>query len=170
MLQDKVKAIKLKVKLIENGKLPVKGSEDAACDDLFARKIEEEEGDPNLYKVYLGVAFEPPPGYRIAIYPRSEISKTSWMLSNSLGVGDNDYRGEYIAYFRRINPIRVIDPDTHTSAQKTSYRIEPEFPYKEGDRCCQFELVEYRTIKYEVVTRLNETKRSTGGFGSSGKK
>lgn len=133
MLREKTKGIKCKIKLSPNGQVPTKESENSACYDMYAREIESTD-DPDLIKVYLGVHLEPQSGYRVAIYPRSGISKTGWILANCIGIGDNDYRGEYIAYFRRINNKVKITPDyvvfqDNTQYGKTINSIQ-EFPYK----------------------------------------
>ncbi len=143
-----MKTIKAKIKLIEGGKKPFKATPNSACLDLYAREIIMV--NHLLYKVKLGVAIEPQEGYRVALYPRSSISKTGWILANSIGIGDNDYRGEYLAYFTRID------------------KNKP-FPYSVGDRVCQFELVPYNDIEIEYVVELSDTHRGNGGHGSSGK-
>lgn len=141
-----------KIKLIQGGKLPFKKHQEDACYDLFVRKIEYIRED--VRKVSLGVALQPQESYRVALYPRSSISKTGWVLANSVGVGDNNYTGEYSAYFNRVIP------NDHSSVP---------FPYKVGDRCIQMELVPYNDIEFEVVDDLDETTRGSGGFGSTGK-
>lgn len=146
---NNIKMVDCKIKIAEGGKMPTKGSEKAACYDLYARKIEYKRS--GLYKVWLGVHLEPNPGYRVALYPRSSIAKTGWLLANSVGVGDEDYRGEYLAYFAQID-------------------MSNDFPYKVGDRVVQMELVPWEEINFKKVEKLTDTNRGYGGFGSTGKK
>lgn len=144
--------MKAKIKLIEGGKVPVKGSEKASCYDLFAREILV---GSNSIEVSLGVAIEPPEGYDVRLYPRSSLAKTGWVLANSIGIGDEDFVGEYKAVFRSIgtNPLST----------------EPVSPYKVGDRCIQMEIVKKDQVDFEIVDELSQTKRGNGGFGSTGK-
>lgn len=144
--------LKAKIKLIEGGKVPVKGSEKASCYDLFARKTEMVA--PDKFKVWLGIQVEPPEGYDVRLYPRSSIGKTDWMLANSVGIGDEDYRGEYIANFFRV---------------KHEDEACDEGPYKVGDRCIQMEIVKKDQVDFEIVDELSQTKRGENGFGSTGK-
>lgn len=161
-----------KIKLIKDGKMPFKASEKAACYDLFAREIIETD-NPNIVKVNLGVAIEPPEGFRVAIYPRSSIVKTGWMIANSVAVGDEDYRGEYSATFIRVNPEisgEIIGFNLYPQKTETiGLSYGPIFPYNTGDRCCQMEIVPYYNIDFIQVDELSETKRGDGGHGSTGK-
>lgn len=144
--------MKAKIKLIEGGKVPIKGSEKASCYDLFARKILV---GSNSIEVSLGVAIEPPPGYDVRLYPRSSLAKTGWVLANSIGIGDEDYRGEYKAVFRRLGT-------GHFGVRATP-------PYEVGDRCMQMEIVKKDQVDFEIVDELSKTQREDGGFGSTGK-
>ena len=143
--------MKVKIKLIEDGKAPYKKHEDDACYDLFAREINYITND--FVEVKLGVAIEPPSSFRIALYPRSNISTTGWMLANGIGVGDQSFRGEYKAYFNRV---RDRDPN-----------LTP-FPYKIGNRVIQFEVVRQFSPIIEIVDELTDSDRGSGGFGSTG--
>lgn len=137
-----------KIKIFDGGKMPTKGTERSACYDMYAREIEEI--DEFTYKVRLGVALQPQSDYRVAIYPRSSISGTGFVLGNSVGVGDEDYTGEYMVVFKRVD-------------------FRHPFPYKVGDRVAQFELVPWYNIDFEIVDELGSTERGSGGFGSTGK-
>jgi dUTP pyrophosphatase len=94
-----------------------------------------------------GIAVSPPNGYYIEILPRSSMSKTGWMLANSVGTVDPNYTGNLYIALNRINN------DTP----------EIELPF------CKCQLVlrkaEYCTIK--EVYNLEETDRGDGGFGST---
>ncbi len=144
--------LKAKIKLIEGGKVPVKGSEKASCYDLFARKTEMVT--PDKFKVWLGIQVEPPEGYDVRLYPRSSIGKTDWVLANSVGIIDEDYRGECIANFFRV---------------KHEDEASDDGPYKVGDRCIQMEIVRKDQVDFEIVDELSQTKRGENGFGSTGK-
>jgi len=143
--------LKAKIKLIEDGKAPVKGSEKASCYDLFAREILV--GSDSIV-VSLGIAIQPPPGYDVRLYPRGSLAKTGWVLANSIGIGDEDFTGEYKAVFRRLET-------RHSSEMAIP-------PYKVGDRCLQMEIVKKDQVGFEIVDELSETERGHGGFGSTG--
>ncbi len=95
-----------------------------------------------------GLAVEIPEGYVGLLFPRSSISSTGLILSNSVGVIDSGYRGEIKLRFKHI-------PGTAD--------------YNVGDRVGQLIIVPYPTIEPEDVTELTESERGEDGFGSSGK-
>lgn len=147
----------VKIKLIEDGKLPVKGSEHAACLDCYARKIEIQ--NDGMVICHLGFATEIPEGYKGVVAARSNITKTGWVLANGIGVVDSDYRNEWQARFRPI-PQRFLD---------TVEFFNNTFPYKVGERICQIYFEKVLDFKFEKVDNLNDTDRGLGGFGSTGK-
>lgn len=164
--------LKCKVVVLEGGFPPEKKHPNDACYDLRAREVNQIS--PWLYEVKLGVALQPQEGYRVALYPRSSISKTGWMLANCVGVGDNNYAGEYMAYFVPVAEPKQITvttsgPNNEVYYNTTEFQNEHPFPYKVGDRCVQMELVPYHDIEFEQVSVLRSTERGSGGFGSTGK-
>lgn len=95
-----------------------------------------------------GIAVKPPEGYYIEILPRSSISKTGWMLANSVGTIDPNYTGNlYIA-------LAPVHPDVP----------EIELPF------CKCQLVVRKAEYLDVteVSSLDDTDRGSGGFGSTG--
>lgn len=86
-------------------------------------------------------------GWDLKIYPRSSISKTGYMLANSIGVVDASYRGEIFVALRKIDP----------SAEPLT------FPVK------LVQLLPERVPDVQVVeASLDQTDRGAGGFGSTG--
>lgn len=150
-------------KLYADAKLPVKGSLHAAAHDVYAHSIEKLPS--GKIKVGLGFATEIPEGYMGIIVPRSNLTKSFWVLNNSHGVIDSDYRGEWMAIFspiaRRFNDHGV---------EYHPVRIDVEFPYEVGDRVAQMYFQKVEPIDFEEVTELSETDRGAGGFGSTGVK
>ena len=69
-------------------------------------------------------------------------------LSNSIGVIDNDYRGEI-------------------SVGLINHGNEP-FEIKRGDRIAQMMFLPVLTANFFVTETLDETERGAGGFGSTG--
>lgn len=95
-----------------------------------------------------GISVSPPEGYYVEILPRSSMSKTGWMLANSVGTVDPNYTGNlYIA-------LAPVHPDVP----------EIELPF------CKCQLV-VRKAEYFGISEVNElskTDRGDGGFGSTG--
>ena len=94
-----------------------------------------------------GVSVCPPDGYYVQILPRSSLSKSGYVLSNSVGIIDPSYRGTLKIALTKIDP----------SAPAI------EFPF----RCAQMVLSPYVHFKVNPVETLNVTQRNDGGFGSS---
>lgn len=149
--------MQVKIKLIENGKSPIRGSEHAACFDCYARKIEIQED--GMVICYLGFATEIPEGYKGVIVARSNITKTGWVLANGIGIVDSDYRNEWQARFRSIPQRFLVNFEF----------FNKNFPYKVGERVCQIYFEEVLNFTFEEVNNLNDTERGLGGFGSTGK-
>jgi len=144
--------LKIKLqKVTEDARMPIKGSEQAAAYDVYAHSITDENGK---VKVGLGFKTEIPKGYKGIIVPRSNLTKFNWVLNNSFGVIDSDYRGEWMAIF---TPIQIG-------------LIVPDFPYGIGDRVAQIYFEEVLPISFDVVPELESSERGEGGFGSTGLK
>ena len=145
--------LKIKLqKLTEDARMPIKGSEHAAAYDVYAHSITETGGK---VKVGLGFKTEIPKGYKGIVVPRSNLTKFRWVLNNSYGVIDSDYRGEWMAIFTLID-----NSDTDSD----------EFPYGVGDRVAQIYFEEVLPISFDVVPELEQSERGDGGFGSTGLK
>ena len=151
-------------RLTETAKIPVKGTEGAACYDLFADEIEKISDD--LYLVRFNVVFDFPKDLSLDLIPRSSLSKTGFILANCYGIGDSDYKQGYMAYYRAF-PNGLEYTKDFTDAIKLTY---PPFPYKVGERCLQARFMPVSGIieEIELVEFNTETKRQ-GGFGSTGK-
>ena len=145
--------IKIK-KLTETAQIPVKGHQTDACFDVFADRIEKL--DPDFYIVYLGFALEIPEGWKAVCVPRSSFTKTKWLVQNSPGQIDSDYRGELQFRFRAIP--NSTDCDSYYS----------KFPFKIGDRVGQIYFEPVHQVSFIETDNLTETKRNEGGFGSTG--
>lgn len=138
--------LQIKAKLMrETSRLPQRAHPDDAAWDVFADEIEETS---DFLRVKTGLALQPPEGFSFLAFPRSSISKTGWVLANSVGVIDHSYRGEIEYRFKRIHPEAK--------------------PFQLGDRIGQLKLVKDYDLEFIEVPALNETERGAGGFGSSG--
>lgn len=143
--------MKIKIKkLTDTAKIPTRGSEYAAGYDLYADVTEATEIKPHsTAKIGTGLSIEIPDGYFGAVFARSGLaSKQGLRPANCVGVCDSDYRGEYIV---------ALHNDTDES--KT---IGP------GDRIAQLVVMPYLAVEFEESDELSDTKRGSGGFGSTG--
>ena len=143
-------AIRVK-KLKPNAILPTYGSTEAAGADLYACLDENIVIYPGeSVFVPTGLAMEIPKGYAGLIYARSGLAcKRGLAPANKVGVVDSDYRGEFIVVLHN-----------HGSAPQ---EIAP------GERIAQLVITPVFTPGFTEVEELSDTKRSGGGFGSTGK-
>ncbi len=129
--------------------VPIKGTPYSIGYDLTAISIYKKLSEnTTLYDT--GIRVEPPCGYYTEILPRSSLSKTGYMLSNSVGVIDPDYTGNLLIALTKVD---LSCPDI-------------QLPFTR----CQLILrkAEYFNM---VETNLNsQTERGDGGFGSTDKK
>lgn len=150
-------SLKIKLqKITEDARMPIKGNAEAACYDVYAHSITD-KGD-NKVCVGLGFKTEIPKGYKGIIVPRSNLIKYYWVMNNSYGVIDADYRGEWMVIFTPIPP--VVDGQPVTTA----------FPYNVGDRVAQIYFEEVLPISFDVVPELEQSDRGESRFGSTGLK
>ncbi|WP_024790658.1 MULTISPECIES: dUTP diphosphatase [unclassified Lebetimonas] len=140
----------LKVKKLSNEAIiPEYKSEEAAGFDLHSvEDIIIKPGERRLIKTAL--AFEIERGYEIQIRPRSGLAyKHGITVLNTPGTIDSDYRGEI-----KVLLINLSDE---------------EFKIKKGERMAQAVVAPVVQAKIVEVDDLNDTKRGSGGFGSTGK-
>lgn len=95
-----------------------------------------------------GIKVIPPHGFYFEIVPRSSISKSGYVLSNSVGIIDRGFRGTLKVALTRI------DPDIP----------EPILPF----RCAQLLLKRATHYLMEEAETVDSTQRGEGEFGSSG--
>jgi dUTP pyrophosphatase len=139
--------LEVKVRLIrESARAPQRAHADDAAWDVFADSVEE---TPEFLRVKTGIAVQAPKGYSFLAFPRSSVSKTGWVLANSVGVIDNAYRGEIEYRFKKVS--------------------ENAVPFQVGDRIGQLKLVKDYDLVMTVTDSLDETARGDGGFGSTGR-
>jgi dUTP pyrophosphatase len=97
-----------------------------------------------------GLYFEIPDGYEIQVRPRSGLAvKHGITLLNSPGTIDSDYRGELCVLL--------------VNHGKEAYTVN------NGDRIAQLVVAEVTHASFIPADSLAETRRGTGGFGSTGK-
>lgn len=150
-LDNKIPACKF-LKIEENAILPSKErASDVGLDLTIISKVKDISKKTAMYDT--GIIVAPDFGYYTKIVPRSSIIKSGYMLTNSMGIIDNTYRGSLKICLTKIDDSL---PDL-------------TLPFK----CCQ--LIIDRSIHYtseEVCSmeKLGDTSRGEGGFGSTDKK
>ena len=98
----------------------------------------------------LSLTVSPQFGFYTKIVPRSSITKSGYILTNSVGIIDGTYRDTLKICLTKINndmPDLIL-------------------PFK----CCQLIIEPHIHYLIKEVKSLSETDRSTGGFGSTDNK
>ena len=99
--------------------------------------------------VKTGLFIALPQGYEAQVRPRSGLAaKKGITVLNAPGTVDADYRGE----------IGVILVNLSND----------NFVINDGERVAQLVIAKHETVFWEEVEVLDETKRGSGGFGSTG--
>lgn len=146
--QGKYKTIKVRIR---GNFVPKYQSESASGCDLVAdikREVVIKSGD--FCVIPTGIKIEMPEGYEAQVRPRSGLAmKNGIGILNSPGTIDADYRGE----------IKVI---------LFNFGSIP-FKIKRRDRIAQLVISRVERAEFELVKRLNKTKRGSGGFGHTGR-
>lgn len=173
--------MELKFKHVLGGlKFPKYATEEASCFDIYA--AEDAVIKPSeCVVVRTGLVFEPEEGYGIMLYPRSGISsKTPLRFANSVGVIDNDYRGEVRVLLENTMPLpqrqnlvpayQLVDGTMIDGDYSHGYLPEGTIIIKRGDRIAQAMPIKIEKAKLVRTTEVSDTKRGEGGFGSTGVK
>lgn len=123
------------------------GENEVGYDLTIIEKVKDMSGNTAMYDSYISV--QPPDGVYFEIVPRSSISKTGYILTNSVGIIDPSYRGT----------LKVV----LTKIDETKPNIE--LPNK------RFQLIPRTFISNmfepKSVDELSNTHRGKGGFGST---
>lgn len=142
------------IKVVNESKnsLPAYETELAAGMDLRANlelPVDIQTGQRVL--IPTGLMIELPEGYEAQIRPRSGLAlKYGITVLNAPGTIDADYRGE----------IKVL----------LINHGEETFTINHGERIAQMIISKHERADWEITTTLNETKRGSGGYGSTGHK
>ena len=130
--------------------LPAYATPGAAGMDLLAAvaaPVTIEPGKRALIPTGLAIAL--PPGFELQVRPRSGLAlRNGILLPNSPGTIDEDYRGE----------VQVI----LLNAGDAPFTVE------RGMRIAQAVVAPVVRAEWQEVENLDDTTRSTGGFGSTG--
>lgn len=142
--------MKVKIKKLHpDAKIPERKSKAAAGFDIYC--IEETKimpGESAMIKT--GIALEFPEDMLVIIAPRSSfVLKNHLDVPHSIGIGDSDYRGEYLLPLRNLGSEEVI--------------------IERHERIGQFVFLNKVDVEFEEVDELEDSERGAGGFGSTGK-
>jgi len=119
---------------------------DTGYDLCLVKKVKEENG---MIMYDTGIAVQPPLGYYFELVGRSSISKTGYIVANSIGIIDASYTGSLKVALIKVNKDA---PELELPA-----RLVQLLPRQ---------LVHLDAVE---VKDLSGTQRADGGFGSSGK-
>ncbi len=130
--------------------LPAYATPGAAGMDLLAAVAAPVTIDPGRRALIpTGLAIALPPGFEMQVRPRSGLAlRNGIVLPNSPGTIDEDYRGE----------VQVI----LLNAGDAPFTVE------RGMRIAQAVVAPVVRAEWREVENLDDTSRSTGGFGSTG--
>ena len=148
----------LKILTEPHGVLPYRSRPEDVGFDLTARQITpqtQRATDVLTFMVDFGVRIEPPAGYYAELIPRSSLTWTGFIMPNSVGVIDPDYRGILM-----MPLVYLGSPD---QASVKSQELV-------GRRLAQLVLrPHYEASVLRVkLSELSATRRGESGFGSSG--
>lgn len=120
---------------------------DVGYDLSIIRKVKALNNIVSLYDT--GIKVRVPHGYYTEIVPRSSLSKSGYILANSVGIIDRSYNGNLYVALAKID--ETVD--------------EIKFPF----RCCQLIFrKQFHLLLQETKEDLEATARGEGGFGSTG--
>ncbi|MDP4120084.1 MAG: dUTP diphosphatase [Bacillota bacterium] len=148
-MENQIKIMKIK----ENAKIPVCATKGSAGMDLYAcisEPITLEAGESVLVPTGIAIAL-PNEDCAAFVFARSGLAINHGIgLSNGVGVVDSDYRGEICVGLCNLS--------------SEPYTIMPD------DRIAQMVIMPVLNFLISEVDSLDDTQRSSGGFGSTGKR
>ena len=156
-------------KVSEDVKLPTYSTEGSAAMDVYStEEFDLAPGESKIVKT--GLKVEVPVGYGLFVLPRSGISaKTKLRVSNAPGCVDSDYRGEVGVILENIEP-KIVDLVIDEDGKATGVLYGKSYHIEKGERIAQIVILETPTMAFSEVSKVNETARGEGGFGSTGTK
>jgi dUTP pyrophosphatase len=131
--------------------IPVYATEHASGMDITSASLKDIEILPQTTQLIpTNLIIEIPEGYEAQVRPRSGLAlKHNIGIINSPGTIDADYRGE----------VKIL---------LTNFGKDP-FVVKFNERIAQMVICKVEKAEIELSIDLSETKRSSGGFGHTGR-
>ena len=130
--------------------IPSRGHASDAGIDLTAMAYEQKR--KGVFFIDTGVSIQVSPGYYVEVVPRSSIVKSDFIMANSVGVIDPDYRGLIFL------PLRYVGKKSGVTACERML----------GQRGAQMLIRRLEPCQIVEVEELEVTKRGDKGFGSTG--
>jgi dUTP pyrophosphatase len=144
----------MEIKIVNNSKHPSPSYETEASAGMDLRaNINKPINLKPLERILVptGLYIELPVGYEAQVRPRSGLAiKKGITVLNTPGTIDADYRGEVMVVMINLS--------------------NEDFIINDGERIAQMIISAHEQAKWIEVDELEETKRGTGGFGSTGPK
>jgi dUTP pyrophosphatase len=111
----------------------------------------------------------------IDMHPRSSVRKFNLVLANSVGLIDNDYRGEILVSFKYIfQPedfvIQFEELEKGFKPLNLLAGINWTKVYRKGEKIAQLVAEKTNECNYVFVSELTATARGEGGHGSTGQR
>ena len=131
--------------------LPRRAHDSDAGFDLMAMAVETLR--PGVFAFDTGISLAISPGYYCEVVPRSSIIKTDFVMANSIGVIDPDYRGRIRVVLRWLG---------QGNGEEQAQALV-------GARLAQLLVRRREPCTLLAVDSLDDTTRSHGGFGSTGR-
>ena len=104
--------------------------------------------DPEVLMYDTGISVEPESGYYVEVVPRSSLSRSGYILANSVGIIDPSYRGSIKVALVKLDKYAPDIPLPYKGFQLVVRKVEvANFTCIDGD--------------------LSSTSRGSGGFGST---
>ena len=175
-------------KVLENGKMPTRGSKYSACVDLYASE-DVIIGAGETVMVGLGVCVDIDwnvidynfnsyikreqdriksnflNSHYLQLMLRSSLGKKGLIIPNGVGVIDLDYKDEIKVLIH--NPVYMTWADEHINTESgLVYNLSDgkDFKINKGDRIAQITLLEHKSYLFGIGS--DEVR--DGGFGSTG--
>lgn len=179
------------VKIHPNAVVPEYAHDGDVGMDLYAVSYNWNE-EYDFYEYHTGLKMESLDHTGAFLFPRSSIRKTNCYLANSVGIADiMIYRGEIILCFKdrtsaemRIKNagneafFETLTTSSTSEAVNAKKKSEDEMkkrlknlefaPYRDLSKAVgQMVVSEYTKVIFNEVTKLTDTERGEGGFGST---
>lgn len=190
--QPKTKMLRVNfVKIHPNAVVPEYAHDGDVGMDLYAVSYNWNE-EYDFYEYHTGLKMESLDHTGAFLFPRSSIRKTNCYLANSVGIADiMIYRGEIILCFKdrtsaemRIKNagneafFEVLTTSNTSEAMNAKKKAEYEMkkrlknlefaPYRDLSKAVgQVVVLEFDNVAFNEVTKLTDTERGEGGFGST---
>ena len=130
--------------------VPSRGHSTDVGIDLTAMDYESKA--EHVFFIDTGISVQLSQGYYLEVVPRSSIVKKDFIMANSVGIIDPDYRGRIFVPFRYLGSGSGEEACTNLLNQRIAQMI----------------IRKLEPCEIEIVDNLDETVRGKDGFGSTG--